>query len=227
MDISLNQQTYEQFKKDIMTFALKPGEPVSAQKVAQRYNVSRTPAREALVRLQNEGMVDIYPQSKSVISKIKTVRIHQEWFVRRSLELEMVDKLFNRVSEDDIVEMRETVKRMERLGRAPRIHENSYDYIKSDDRFHEITYRVSGESLAAQIIENMLPNYRRMRILVDFDEANKERTVGEHKHLITLIERRDRDAYRDYLTMHMGHIISDIEDIRRDFPDMFDHEDST
>ena len=45
MDKSLNQQTYDRCRKDIMTFALKPGEPVSAAKLAERYNVSRTPAR--------------------------------------------------------------------------------------------------------------------------------------------------------------------------------------
>ena len=49
VDRSLNQQTYERFRKDIMTFALKPGDPVSAAKLAERYEVSRTPAREALV----------------------------------------------------------------------------------------------------------------------------------------------------------------------------------
>lgn len=224
MDISLNQQTYEQFKRDIMTFAFKPGELVSAQKVAEHYNVSRTPAREALVRLQDEGMVDIYPQSRSVISRIKTVRIRQEWFVRRSLELGMVDRFFDNVSEHDMMEMRKAALEMEKLGMEPRTHTTSYEYICCDDRFHAIMYRATGEGLAARIIENMLPNYRRMRILVDFEDANKDRTVNEHKHLVTLIERREKEAYREFLTMHLGHILSDVEKLRADFPDMFESE---
>ncbi len=222
MDLSLNQLTYERFKKDIMTFSLKPGEPVSANKVAERYNVSRTPAREALVRLQDEGMVDIYPQSGSFISKIKTKTIHQEWFVRRSLELGMVDDFFDKVGENDMIEMREAVKLMEQFGSTPRTHESSYEYIRSDDRFHEIMYRTVGEALSSRIIENMLPNYRRMRILVDFDDTNKDRTISEHKHLITLVEQKKREEYRQFLTMHLGHIVSDIELIRKNFPDMFD-----
>ena len=219
---TLNQQTYDRFKKDIMTFALKPGEPVSAQKVAERYEVSRTPAREALVRLQDEGMVDIYPQAGSVISKIKVDRIRQEWFVRKCLELELVDSFFNKVSEDNITEMKEAVSRMESLGNLPRTHESSYEYIQNDDRFHAITYRVSGELLAKKIMENMLPNYLRMRILVDFDDANKDRTVGEHRHLIALIEQRDREGYKEYLSTHISHIMKDIETIRAGNPDMFE-----
>ena len=73
MTNSLNQQTYDLFRKDIMTFSLKPGESVSAAKIADRYHVSRTPAREALVKLETEGLVDIYPQSKSLISKIDSI----------------------------------------------------------------------------------------------------------------------------------------------------------
>lgn len=69
MNNSLNMQTYENLKKDIMTLALMPGEPVSAAKIAERYNVSRTPAREALVKLEGEALVDIYPQSASVDRK--------------------------------------------------------------------------------------------------------------------------------------------------------------
>ena len=65
MERTLNQETYDRFKKDIMTFACKPGEPVSAAKLADRYHVSRTPAREALVKLKAEGLVDIFPQSET------------------------------------------------------------------------------------------------------------------------------------------------------------------
>ena len=99
MDKSLNQQTYDRCRKDIMTFALKPGEPVSAAKLAERYNVSRTPAREALVRLQSEGMVDIFPQSKSMISKIDITRARQEWFIRKTLEIAMTDAFFENVTQ--------------------------------------------------------------------------------------------------------------------------------
>ena len=87
MDVSLNQQTYDLLKRDIMTFNLMPGEPVSAAKIAERYQVSRTPAREALVKLETEGLIDIFPQSKSVVSKINITRAKQEWFVRKTLEL--------------------------------------------------------------------------------------------------------------------------------------------
>jgi len=82
MDKSLNQETYNRLKREILTFVLKPGESVSAAKLADRYQVSRTPVREELVKLETEGMVHIFPQSKTVISRINVHRVRQEWFIR-------------------------------------------------------------------------------------------------------------------------------------------------
>ena len=56
MEKSLNEDTYEKLKYDIMNFKLVPGDSISAQKIAVRYNVSRTPAREAIVNLEKESL---------------------------------------------------------------------------------------------------------------------------------------------------------------------------
>ena len=223
MDTSLNQQTYERLRKDILTFALKPGEPMSAAKIADRYDVSRTPAREALVRLQDEGMVDIFPQSRSMVSKIKLDSIYQEWFVRKSLELGMVDAFFANVTPKDIKEMKSAAKKLADLGKKPRNHETSFEYLKSDDRFHAIMYRVTGELLSQQIIENLM-NYRRVRLLVDLDNINKDRTVDDHKRLIECAEKGDKEGFRQLLTDHLSHIIEDMKDLNEKFPEMFENE---
>ena len=139
MDRLLNQHTYESLKKDIMTFELKPGEPVSAAKIAERYKVSRTPAREALVMLQSEGLVDIFPQSRSVISKINVMRTRQEWFVRRPLELAMVDRLFDNITKEDIEEMIQYADKLAVIGAKPSTPDTAYEYLQYDNRFHAVT----------------------------------------------------------------------------------------
>ncbi len=222
MDISLNQLTYDKLRKDILTFSLKPGEPISAQRIAERYEVSRTPAREALVRLQDEGMVDIYPQSCSVVALINIDRIRQEWYVRKTLELGMVDAFFDKVTEKDIDLMRKSIRELSRFGSEARTHENSYEYLSCDDQFHEISYAVAGEKLAATIIRNSLMNYKRARLLVDFDSVNKDRTVEDHETLLRYVEKGDREAYRSFLGVHLSRIIGDMNEMKEQFPDMFD-----
>lgn len=227
MDKSLNQQTYDRCRKDIMTFALKPGEAVSAAKLAERYEVSRTPAREALVRLQSEGMVDIFPQSKSMISRIDIARAKQEWFVRKTLEIAMTDAFFRHVRKEDIDEMRYYAKECERLGEQPRNHETSYEYLLNDNRFHAVTYRVAREHLAAEIIASSAAHYSRVRLLADLDNENKDRTLVEHEDIVRRIEDGDKEGYREALTVHLERVVGDIERMSKQAPELFVPDDNS
>lgn len=221
MDNSLNQMTYDRFKKDILTFTLKPGDTVSAAKIADRYEVSRTPAREALVKLEAEGLVDIIPQSKSVISKIDLNKAKQEWFIRSSLELGMVDNFFKNVTDEDVERMRFLNNRMHELAKCPKDHENNYQYLLADNEFHAVTYEVSGETLAANVIGNTMAHYLRLRFLSDLDEYYQGRTSTGHSELLGLVEKRDVEGYRNALKTHLGHILNDIDDLKKIFPDYF------
>jgi len=222
MDKSLNQKTYERLKKEIMNFSLEPGEPISAAKIAERYNVSRTPAREAIVKLETEGLIDIYPQSKSVVSRINIKRAKQEWFVRRTLELGLVDALFDNVTESDIEDMKLYAGKLKVIVNEAVGTEESYEYLKNDNLFHRVTYKVARQDLATEIIDNMMVNYNRLRLLMDLDENNKNRTLTDHDSLIECVEKKDREGYRAYLIRHLGHIINDIEKIEKLRPELFE-----
>lgn len=223
MDKSLNQLTYDRLKTEIMTFALGPGEPISAAKIAERYKVSRTPAREAIVKLESEGLIDIYPQSKSVVSKINIARANQEWFVRRSLELGMVDAFFDNVKQEDIEEMKSYASKLAAIGEVRMTEGEAYEYLQQDNMFHMVTYRVAKQHLASEIISNTMVHYNRIRLLNDLDDNNKNRTVSDHACLIECVERNDREGYRAYLIRHLGHIISDIEIMGKMKPELFEN----
>ena len=224
MDSSLNQQTYDRLKKEIMTFALKPGDPVSAAKLAERYDVSRTPAREALVKLETEGLIDIFPQSKSVISKINVSRVRQEWFIRKTLELGMVDYFFDKVTDDDIKRMKEYASHLVEVASMPKTHETSYEYLCADNDFHAVSYYVAEEFLAADVIKNMASHYNRFRLLVDLENVYRDRTVSAHDNLIEFVEKRDKEGYKEALEKHLSHLITDIDTMSKQYPDLFEVE---
>lgn len=224
MDRNLNQQTYGRLKRDILTFGLKPGEQISAAKVAERYHVSRTPAREALVKLETEGMLEIYPKSGTVISKIDVHRVEQEWFIRKALELAMADAFIKKVTDRDIDLMRAYNRELVALSNQPVSPELVYDYLCADNDFHAVSYMVAGERLSATIIDNMMAHYNRIRMLVDLEPEFKERTISDHERLIACVEARDVNAYRAFLTEHLGHIVTDIENMREKHPYYFETE---
>ena len=221
MGYSLNNQTYDRLKRDIMTLELMPGEPVSAAKIAEKYNVSRTPAREAIVRLETEALVDIYPQIGTEISKIDEDRAKQEWFVRRTLEMGVIDGLFKNVTDDDISKMREHCHNMEIVSDRLNIPDMTFEYLRCDNDFHAIAYHVAGQELAAGIVGKSMTHYNRVRLLVDMENANKDRTLSTHAQLIRCIETGDKESYRTLLAKHLGFFERDIEDLRDRRPELF------
>lgn len=222
MDKSLNQETYNKLKRDILTFALKPGEYVSAAKLADRYQVSRTPAREALVKLETEGMVDIYPQSRTVISKINVHRVRDEWFVRKMLEIAMVDPFFEKMTDRDLELMRAYNNELSRLTEQKKETGDGYDYLGYDNDFHGVSYMVANQRLSATIIYSMTAHYNRLRMLIDRDEVSKKRILAEHEALMECAIKRDKNGYRKILSDHLTHIVGDIETVREQYPDYFE-----
>lgn len=221
MAYSLNDQTYDRLKRDIMTLVLMPGEPVSAARIAERYNVSRTPAREAIVRLETEALVDIYPQVGTEISKIDEGRAKQEWFVRKTLEMGVIDGLFANVTADDLSRMREHCHKMELVSDRLNDPDMTFEYLRGDNDFHNTAFHVAGQELAARIVGNSMTHYNRVRLLVDMENANKDRTLATHAQLIRCIETKDKEAYRELLSVHLGYFERDIEDLRDRRPELF------
>lgn len=93
---SIQTLVYEELKKNIMLMKLKPGQAMSTQEMATKLNVSRTPVREAFLRLQSEGLVEMIPQRETMVSKIDLKRVDQEKFIRESLELGVINNFLEK-----------------------------------------------------------------------------------------------------------------------------------
>lgn len=214
METTLNQATYQLLKNDIMTFALVPGEAISAAKVAERYHVSRTPAREAIVRLDKEGLVDIFPQSGTIVSKINLARTRQEWFVRYTLEAGMAGEFMRRCTAGTVAAMEENLRQMERS--------KGEGYLLLDNAFHDIIYDTAGELLAKEIIHTQVTHYNRLRYLTDLRPNVREKTIMEHRMLIQAARDGDAPLFEERLRGHIGRLAADQEQILERYPEYFE-----
>lgn len=214
---SLNQNTYELLKKDIMTLRLLPGEVISAAKIAERYHVSRTPAREAIVKLDKEGLVEIFPQSRTIVSKINLDRARQEWFIRSSLEINMVPVFIRHCREETIVALKENLERQRRAQHPI----NAGDYLMLDNEFHGLIYEAAGEMLAKEIIDTHITHYNRIRYLTDFSPEIRYKTIHEHEQIISAAEEKDAEWMEAVLKKHIRRILTDQEQLLQLYPTYF------
>ena len=93
---------YEELYKSIAHVELKPGEVLNEKALTERFSVSRTPLREALLRLQGDGLVEMVPQAGTFVSRISVAAIREAIIIRRALEELAVERLAEVANERDV-----------------------------------------------------------------------------------------------------------------------------
>ncbi len=214
---SLNDVTYNKIREDIMNMTLEPGTDVSVQKLSERYGVSRTPVREAVVRLQQSGLVEIYPQRKTVVSKIDIDRVQEEWFIRTTLESAVIDEFIRKCSELVADTLQELVNKQKRY--LDRDHFMEF-YLK-DNRFHQLIFETADKSLSWQTIEDTASHYNRIRLLYGKMEGNGQETIKEHECIVKAARKRDVEAMRAVVEEHSYHLLNQVKVMMKQYPQFF------
>lgn len=214
---SLNDVTYNRIREDIMNITLEPGTDVSVQKLSERYGVSRTPAREAVVRLQQSGLVEVYPQRKTVVSKIDLQRVHEEWFIRTSLESAVVDEFIHKCSELVADTMQELVNKQKKYMDKEHFREFYY----KDNRFHQLIFETAGEGLSWHTIEDVASHYNRIRLMYGKMRGSEQSVVDKHEKMVAATRARDVEAMRKMVMDHSNNLLEQVKSMTKQYPHFF------
>ena len=98
-------------EEDIVAGRLRPGQRLDEAGLAERFGVSRTPIREALLKLAEEGLVDIYPQHGSFVAPIRLTDVYDAQFVRESLECSAISLAAEKIDADQSRQLRAVLDR--------------------------------------------------------------------------------------------------------------------
>jgi len=101
----LRQQVYEQIKHDIITCKLSPGEPLSENQFLDRFNVSKTPIREALTSLVQDGLVEYTPNRGFMVTPISVSDIQEIFEARIFFETELFRLAVKKISDAEIEDL--------------------------------------------------------------------------------------------------------------------------
>lgn len=216
-DSSVRNTVYYVIRNNIMTLQLKPGTIISTQEVAKKLNVSRTPVREAFIRLQQDGLVDIFPQRETIVSKINLERLHQEFFLRQSLECAIMERAMRNVSQKNIAPIRENI--------AEQIHALKKTdfgiFMKLDNEFHKLIFDLAGMPLVWDTIQNMNGHYDRVRLISLWNNVIFENLLKEHQLILTAIEEHSLSLAKKYVKNHLRKLDSQLDGFIEQYPDYF------
>ena len=213
----LSDQLYGKIKADILNLRLKPGETVSIQKISDLYGGSRTPVREAIIRLEQEGLVIVRPQSGTVISPISINRVRQERFVRMALENAVADDFIKTCS--DL-----TLNTMEHLNS---ILERDYargDYatgIVRDNHFHRILFETSDNVFAFDTGMSNATHDQRLRYLTLSECGQGTNVLADHERILQAALAHDVDQLRACLTAHLSNWRRGVDELQVSCPETY------
>ena len=208
-------QVFDKLRELILSLELAPGTVLSRIDLAERFGLSQTPIRDALMRLGEEGLVDIFPQHATVVSRIDIAAAKQAHFLRRAIELEIVRELATTASDDLIARLRGHIERQQSvLGR-----DDYADFVAADQAFHRQMYEAAGAPDLWELVRRRSGHVDRLRRLHLPVEGKAEAVVRDHKRIVEAIARHDPDAAQARLRQHLSGTLGKVEEICARYPD--------
>jgi DNA-binding GntR family transcriptional regulator len=212
------QRVYDDLRRRIITLQLPPDTTLSRAELTDTYEVSQTPIREAMQLLKQEGLVRIYPQSKTVVTRIDAPQIYEAHFLRVALETEVCRRLATDGDAATVTRARSIIRMQEAVADDP---EQLAIFQELDELFHQTLFSGVGRSGLHQLVRERSGHLERVRRL-HLPEKGKIVSILEgHRAIVEAIAARDADGAVAAIRDHLSRTVAKVEELQREFPHYF------
>ncbi len=198
----------------IISLALPPGAVLSRPQLAERLGISQTPVREALTRLQDEGLVSVIPSASTRVAHIDLDHARQAQFLRLSLEVEMVRRLAG--APPAALSARAAAHLAEQRALI-----GQEGFAQADDAFHATLYELAGIGGLWPLVRSRSGHLDRLRRVNLPSPGKMEAVVAEHAQISEAIQAGDAKAAEAALRLHFSGTFSRIPQVREQHPGYF------
>lgn len=209
---------YAALRDSIVTAEFHPGQRLSESDLAERFGVSRTPVREALVRLRDDRLVEIVPQLGTYVTRISHEAVGDAQFVRESLECAAVRLAAQRASAEDLEALDAILERQHEAHQAADVAR----FYVFDDELHRSLCDLSGHGIAWSLSQRASGHLNRIRRLSMTLPAYIDEMIEEHQAVIDAVRRKQPDEAESALRKHLQMVLSCLPDIQRSHPEYFE-----
>jgi len=197
--LPLRDVVFQTLRKAILTGELKPGERLMEIHLADKLGVSRTPIREAIRKLELEGLVTNLPRRGAMVAEISKEGLKDVLEVRRALDTFCAELACKRISEEEKTSLKEACKRFEEA-----VTTNDKTVIaKADVEFHDIIIGATGNERLVAMVNNLAEQIYRYRFEYIKDESQHERRIMEHRVLMDAILKGDIEGAKKAAGEHI------------------------
>ena len=215
---SLGQRVYQTLREAILSLAYRPGEILRKPEICEALGVSRSPVADAVARPAAEGPVDAAPQAGTSVARFSMEEIREGAFLREAIEVAAIERVAQTITEDQLTQLRRNLTVQAALiadGDVP-------GFYQTDSAMHELILSFTGFRKLAQVSETAWLHVNRARQLILPVPGRITATLDEHRAILAALEARDPDAARLATRVHLRQLVTYLEPLERDRPDLFD-----
>ena len=195
----IREIVYESLRKAIMDGKLKPGERIVENSYASKMNISRTPVREAIRKLENEGLVQYIPRKGVVVNEFSLDDITEIYAIRKALEVLSMRYVVKRISEDEKERLKELVDEMEKADDENDV-EKVIDVCKD---FNELLLYASKMPRLIHLVNNMQEYLERFRRASMTKGSRRGCAIREHRQILDAVLERDVKRAEELAYIHL------------------------
>lgn len=197
--LPLRDVVFKTLRKGILTGELKPGERLMEIHLANRLGVSRTPIREAIRKLELEGLVTMIPRRGAEVANITEKNLKDVLEVRRALESLAIELACERITEETKLELEERLKKVEDAVQT----KDSSLIASADVAFHDTIVEASGNNRLIQLVNNLGEQMYRYRFEYIKDMSKHPQIMSEHKIMFQCIMDKDKAKAAQIVKVHI------------------------
>ncbi|WP_258093933.1 GntR family transcriptional regulator [Salipiger pentaromativorans] len=195
---SLTEKVYAQLRREILSCTLKPGADLSEAELAARFDVSKTPVREALAALRLDGLIRTFPRRGYQVAPITFGDMNELFDVRTILEAGAAEMATTRITDEELAALGELAASNYDVTAQTTLA----DFIANNRRFHLAIARASRNERLYQMLERQIDELERFFYLgATLRDVNTE-TNEEHKEIVDVLASRDPEAARQIMIRH-------------------------
>lgn len=203
-------------KDNIVSLELYPGMQISENELSTEMGLSRTPVREALLELSKVGIIEVYPQKKSVVALIDYDLVEESRFMRNLFECAMVELVCEMATPADIDQLQSNV-RLQNFYLESLSPGNLWEL---DYQFHGMLFSIAKKPHLFELMQNISIHFDRVRKM-SLSSVKDLKIVQDHENITIAITRRDAETARALMEKHLSRYKIDAVMIQQQYPQYF------
>ncbi|MCX7340517.1 MAG: GntR family transcriptional regulator [Hyphomicrobiales bacterium] len=204
-------------RRSILDLSLPPGAPLIEKLLTQQFGVSRTPVREALIRLSEEGLVEIFPQSGTIVGRIPVDALPEAVVVRQALEAAAVALAVAKASDQDLDRLDAVIARQQAMASI----DDRKGFHAADEAFHETLAEVGGHRGLWRVVQAAKAQIDRCRLLTLPIPGRMLMAISEHREVMQALRARNETVALAAMKRHLSALVPDVVTLRQDYPGYF------